>query len=51
MKKGTRDTILGLVFFGSLALLLWATQELSDITFGERQVLTVEFDNARALCS
>jgi phospholipid/cholesterol/gamma-HCH transport system substrate-binding protein len=38
-----------MVFFGGLALLLWATQELSDITFGERQVLTVEFDNARGL--
>jgi ABC-type transporter Mla subunit MlaD len=49
MKKGTRDSVLGLVFFGGLGLLLWATQHLSDISFGTRQMITVEFANARGL--
>ncbi len=49
MNKGTRDTVLGMVFFSGLTLLLWATQELKDISFGDRQLLKVEFDNARGL--
>ena len=51
MDKVKRDTVLGLVFFVGLGLLLWATAELQDIGFGKRQVLTVDFDNARGLRS
>ena len=39
MKTGTRDSVLGLVFFGGLALLLGATAWLTDVTWGERQML------------
>lgn len=49
MKKGTNDTILGLVFFAGMALLLWATQQLSGLGFQQTQNLTVEFPNARGL--
>ena len=49
MDKTRRDTVLGLVFFTGLGLLLWATAELQDLGFGDRQVLTVDFVNARGL--
>lgn len=49
MKKGMRDSVLGSVFFAGLALLLFATAYLTGLSWGERQMLTVEFENARGL--
>jgi len=48
-KRLHRDTILGLVFFGGLALLLWATLNLSDLSFGGRPTWTIYFENAGQL--
>ena len=49
MDKVKRDTTLGLVFFGGLALLLWATQELNNVSWTPKQRVTVDFENARSL--
>lgn len=38
-----RDTLLGLVFFGGLGLLLWATLNLTDLSFGDQRRLDVYF--------
>ncbi|HLQ39090.1 MAG TPA: MlaD family protein [Planctomycetota bacterium] len=46
MDRNRRDTFLGLMFFGTLALLLWATLNLRDVSFGRLQPLTVFFPNA-----
>ena len=40
------DTLLGLVFFGGLAGLGWATMNLSSLSFEEKQTEKVYFDNA-----
>ena len=45
-----RDTLLGLVFFGGLAGLGWATVQLTDLSlFGEEEEQTVYFENALGL--
>jgi phospholipid/cholesterol/gamma-HCH transport system substrate-binding protein len=49
MDKGKRDTLLGLVFFVALALLLWATKELSGFRLTPPQQVTIDFANARGL--
>ncbi|MCA8954771.1 MAG: MCE family protein [Planctomycetes bacterium] len=49
MNKLKRDTLLGLVFFAGLALLLWATQELSGFSLSPKQLVRVTIDNARGL--
>lgn len=49
MNKARRDWLLGLVFFGGLGLLLWATQTLNGLSFTPKQVLSVRFENARGL--
>lgn len=43
MERTRRDTLLGLVFFGTLAFLLWATVNLTDISLGEVEPLEVWF--------
>lgn len=45
MNRIRRDTLLGLVFFGSLAFLLWATINLTDLAV-DKERLTVRFDQA-----
>ncbi|MFY9341026.1 MAG: MlaD family protein [Planctomycetota bacterium] len=45
MDRIRRDTLLGLVFFGSLAFLLWATVNLTDTGFGTNSIV-VAFDQA-----
>jgi ABC-type transporter Mla subunit MlaD len=49
MDRIKRDTLLGLVFFGTLGLLLWATINLTDLSFGRVPPLTVFFQDARGL--
>jgi phospholipid/cholesterol/gamma-HCH transport system substrate-binding protein len=49
MDKGKQDTLLGLVFFGGLALLLWATYSLTDISLAEKPTLEVVTANAGGL--
>lgn len=44
MGRIQRDTLLGLVFFGTMAFLLWATVNLTDISFGETQSMRVFFE-------
>jgi len=44
-----RDTLLGLVFFGGLGLLLWATLNLTDLSFGKGKRLHVYFPNGIGL--
>jgi phospholipid/cholesterol/gamma-HCH transport system substrate-binding protein len=39
MDRIRRDTLLGLVFFGSLAFLLWATLNLTDQAYGQAKLL------------
>lgn len=43
MDRTRRDTLLGLVFFGTLAFLLWATVNLTDVSLGEGGKLEVWF--------
>lgn len=43
MDRIRRDTLLGIVFFGTLAFLLWATVNLTDISLGKVPPLTVFF--------
>lgn len=45
MNRIRRDTLLGLVFFGSLAFLLWATVNLTDLAV-DNERLIVRFDQA-----
>ena len=43
MERTRRDTLLGLVFFGTLAFLLWATVNLTDVSLGDVPPLRVRF--------
>ena len=43
MEHGKRDTLLGLVFFGGLGLLIWATAELSNLSLHPKPTLDVYF--------
>ncbi len=49
MVKIKQDTVLGLVFFGGLILLLYATAVLSNFSLTPKQVLEVYFPDARGL--
>ncbi len=49
MVKIKQDTVLGLVFFGGLILLLYATAVLSNFSLKPKQVLEVYFPDARGL--
>ncbi len=46
MKRLQRDTALGIVFFGTMAFLLWATVNLTDISVGAQAPLQVYFADA-----
>lgn len=46
MDRIRRDTLLGLVFFGTLAFLLWATVNLTDLSLGKVPPLQVYFQDA-----
>jgi ABC-type transporter Mla subunit MlaD len=46
MERTRRDTLLGLVFFGTLAFLLWATVNLTDVALGAVPPLVVYFPDA-----
>ncbi|MDO8348802.1 MAG: MlaD family protein [Planctomycetota bacterium] len=46
MDRIRRDTLLGLVFFGTLAFLLWATINLTDMSMGKVAPLLVFFEDA-----
>lgn len=46
MDRLRRDTLLGLVFFGTLAFLLWATVNLTDLSLGKAPPLQVYFEDA-----
>ncbi|MCA8973112.1 MAG: MCE family protein, partial [Planctomycetes bacterium] len=43
MDRTRRDTLLGLVFFGTLAFLLWATVNLTDVSLGSVPPIEVRF--------
>src|SRR5262245_11215324 len=45
MNRIQRDTLLGIVFFGTMAFLLWATVNLTDMSFNKVPALLVYFDN------
>ena len=49
MAKPARDTLLGMVFFGGLGLLLWATTTLTNLSFEPAHRLVVQFNNAAGL--
>lgn len=46
MDRLRRDSLLGLVFFGTLAFLLWATVNLTDMSLGKVPPLSVFFEDA-----
>ncbi|MCB9887846.1 MAG: MCE family protein [Planctomycetes bacterium] len=46
MERIRRDTLLGLVFFGTLGFLLWATVNLTDLSLGAVPPLEVYFPEA-----
>ncbi|MBM4062531.1 MAG: MCE family protein, partial [Planctomycetes bacterium] len=46
MDRIRRDSLLGLVFFGTLAFLLWATVNLTDVSLGKVPPIEVYFDDA-----
>lgn len=46
MDRIRRDTLLGLVFFGTLGFLLWATVNLTDLSLGKVPPLVVYFPDA-----
>jgi phospholipid/cholesterol/gamma-HCH transport system substrate-binding protein len=46
MNRKHRDTLLGIVFFGTIAFLLWATVNLTDISLGRVPPLEVYFADA-----
>ncbi len=46
MERTRRDTLLGLVFFGTLAFLLWATINLTDLALDRVPPLVVRFPDA-----
>lgn len=47
--KIQRDTLLGLVFFGGLALVGWATVNLSRVSLEPKPTVVVYFDHAQGL--
>ncbi|MFQ5503925.1 MAG: MlaD family protein [Planctomycetota bacterium] len=49
MLRVRRDVVLGLVFFGGLLLLLYATMKLSKASLTRGEMIEVLFDNARGL--
>jgi phospholipid/cholesterol/gamma-HCH transport system substrate-binding protein len=49
MQRGRQDLLLGLVFFGTLAALLWATATLSNFSLQPRQEIEVRFERAAGL--
>ncbi len=49
MNKAKQDSLLGVVFFVGLALLLWATYALTDLSFEEKPTIEVFCDNAGTL--
>jgi phospholipid/cholesterol/gamma-HCH transport system substrate-binding protein len=46
MDRIRRDSLLGLVFFGTLAFLLWATINLTDMSLGKVPPIEVWFEDA-----
>ncbi len=46
MNRPQRDTLLGAVFFGTMAFLLWATVNLTDVSLNQRAPLQVFFADA-----
>lgn len=46
MERGKRDALLGLVFFGIVGLLLWATISLTDLSLNKVPALRVYFEDA-----
>ena len=46
MDRIRRDSLLGLVFFGTLAFLLWATVNLTDVSMGDIPPIEVYFEDA-----
>ena len=46
MERIRRDTLLGLVFFGTLGFLLWATVNLTDLSLNRVPPLEVYFPDA-----
>jgi phospholipid/cholesterol/gamma-HCH transport system substrate-binding protein len=46
MDRIRRDSLLGLVFFGTLAFLLWATVNLTDMSLGKVPPIEVYFEDA-----
>lgn len=49
MNRSRQDTLLGIVFFGGLATLLWGTTVLTDLTFDTRPELRVLFRDISGL--
>lgn len=49
MERSTRDTLLGLVFFGGLGLLIFATAELGNLSLEPRPTLVAHFADAAGL--
>lgn len=49
MERSTRDTLLGLVFFGGLGLLIFATAELGNLSLEPRPRLVAHFADAAGL--
>ena len=43
--KIQQDTLLGMVFFGGLGLLGWATINLTSLSFEAKKEIVVYFDN------
>ena len=41
MNKATQDTLLGIVFFGALGVLLWATLNLTDLSFDKPEPVRI----------
>lgn len=46
MNRMQRDTVLGIVFFATMAFLLWATVNLTDVALGKSPPLPVYFADA-----
>jgi ABC-type transporter Mla subunit MlaD len=46
MNRMQRDTMLGIVFFATMAFLLWATVNLTDVSLGKEPPLRVFFETA-----
>ena len=46
MQRNQRDTLLGVMFFGTLGFLLWATVNLTDLSLASATPLNVWFPDA-----